>query len=995
MNNKHKLKRIAILGVAAFSALALTSCRHTSYKTIDYDGVYASSNGYSITNGELWEELKWNSYDVLGEKIERAVVEDDIKEAEQAISAIIDGESTLSVQKQKRYLDYYQSLVFSEVYGTTNVDDAKKLTKKEQEDLAQQFVDSMYLDYQVTVDTADLKPATVEASGKTMFEGTKYEETYYLYEYYYKYTLKVAEKIFSYHYLEDYIEDYNDDADDEDDYYFTDEDVIQYQVENYEYESDRRVVFIRFTDQDEINVTLKSFGIKVNGNTMYYIPQHDKTNTEYSTYYDDFDVTDEATADKRINFTQLVGDAGILELYCQLYNYIYSYRDALPTLIDASGNNTLHRRDITAKILSYFLTNDTTVEDIISAWDDADIETITYSQEDLDDIETSFKTYVASTLEVNPDLSEGETRYSLSGYTVGDYYYMAYKVSEDELAEEYKLVDDVEEDTVIPEEKAEYKAELIEEMMWEKLTDSYVSDRITKALADAKIYIYDEDVEIVYSYNVSSYSKTHKNAPKKDTLMTVVYDGKKTNVSIGEVFGELEKSDGVTTAIDLLSKKAIKDTEAYAETKKDIDDYETTLDLLLSYFANGQISDYESSLGKYNFLKLYFHETNVKKIINNYYRVQDATAKILTDYANNTAFYEMVQKYAEDAYNASFTTSATNICIYVDMDEDSLPDLDFDWNTAIPGDPTETYASYAIELMQTFITRMQNADDSFATTLSSMVEEYTSSGRFTNGIDVYDGTNEEYDPTEPETRWAKYKRAGIYVKTYDYSDVSVSTTESSSDSTAATNSAKAKLHELYNTISKYDTYPSEYLYSVDYEGSSAEGWLMTNSLGSSVGYSMLLVTSCTARSSAEFESKDDVNGRYTDIIIEYDDVIKNITNIYNDSDSQASINQIILFIYEYLNYGTSTFFPSSIQSYITDFIMPVYEKYTATATQRELLFAKTLSSSITFANAENDAKLVEVMAINRRQDDNYLTDADEAYLFDNWWNTVLNLGDGE
>ena len=158
---------------------------------------------------------------------------------------------------------------------------------------------------------------------------------------------------------------------------------------------------------------------------------------------------------------------------------------------------------------------------------------------------------------------------------------------------------------------------------------------------------------------------------------------------------------------------------------------------------------------------------------------------------------------------------------------------------------------------------------------------------------------------------------------------------------------------------------------------------------------MLLVTSCTARSSAEFESKDDVNGRYTDIIIEYDDVIKNITNIYNDSDSQASINQIILFIYEYLNYGTSTFFPSSIQSYITDFIMPVYEKYTATATQRELLFAKTLSSSITFANAENDAKLVEVMAINRRQDDNYLTDADEAYLFDNWWNTVLNLGDGE
>jgi hypothetical protein len=36
-----------------------------------------------------------------------------------------------------------------------------------------------------------------------------------------------------------------------------------------------------------------------------------------------------------------------------------------------------------------------------------------------------------------------------------------------------------------------------------------------------------------------------------------------------------------------------------------------------------------------------------------------------------------------------------------------------------------------------------------------------------------------------------------------------------------------------------------------------------------------------------------------------------------------------------------------------------------------------------------------MMSINRRQDDNYLDDADEAYLFDNWWNTVLTLGDGE
>lgn len=995
MINKFRLKTVATLGIGALSVLALASCKHTSYSSIAYDDVYASSGSYSITNGELWEELKWNSYEVLGEKIEYAVLADEVTEAQSAIAAICDDSSDLSVQKQKRYLDYLEQLAMSEVYGVSEIDAAKELTKKEQEDLAQQFVDNMYIDYQVVIDPQDLTPSTVEQNGKTMFADTKYEETYYLYDYYYKYEIKLAEKIFSYNYLEEYIEDYNDDQDDEDDYYFTDADVISYQKENYQYEADRTALYIRFTDEDEIANTLRSFGIKVSDGTMYFIPQADKTNTEYNSYYDDFDVTDQATADRRINFTQVVGDGGVFELYCQMYNYIYSYRDAVPTVVSAAGNDTLHRRDITEKILAYFNNNNVSVEDITAAWDSELIESFTYSQEDLDDIDTTFKQYISSTLQVEPDLADGEYRYSTSGYSIGDYYYMAFKMAEDELADEYVLVDDIENDTEIPEERSEYRAELIEEMMWEKLTDSYVSERISEALDDTKVYIYDEDVEIVYAYNVDSYSKTHKNAPTKDTLMTVVYDGNKTNITIGEVYEKLEAENGVTTAIDLLSEKAIKDTDEYADTKEDIDDYESTLDLLLAYFADGQISDYDASLGKYNFLKLYFHETDVDDIIDNYYRIQAATAKILTDYANNTAFYEMVQSYAKAAYTDSFTASATNIQIYVDMDEDGEADLDFDWSTAIPGDSSSTYADYAIELMQTFITRMENADETFATTLSSMVEEYTSSGRFTNGIDEYDGTNTEYDPTEPETRWAKYKRAGIYVTTTDYADVAISTYESSSDNTVATNSAKAKLHELYNTISLYDTYPSEYLDSADYDGDSAQGWLMTNSLGETMGYSMLLVTSCTVRSSAEFDSKDDVNGRYTNIVIEYDDIVKTIENIYNDSEDEASINQIILFIYEYLNYGTSTFFPSSVQSYITDFIMPVYEKYTGTATQRELLFAKTLSSSISFTDSDNDSRLTEMMAINRRQDDNYLDESDEAYLFDNWWTTVLTLGDGE
>lgn len=994
MINKLRLKKIAIVGIAGFTAISLASCKKTSYKSIAYNDVYATSGKYSITNGELWNELKWSSYNILGEKLERAVIKDYIDETNEALKAINAESTELSVAKQKRYLDYFELLAFTELYNVKDIDGVDDLTAKEASDKAQTFVDSIYVEDQKVVEKDSILPTNLKTKGKKMFEGTRYETTYYMYDFYYRYELKVAEKVYAYYYLEDYIEDHDADQDSEDDYYYTDSTIINFQKNNYEYMADRQAIYIRFTNTDEIDSTFKSFGIKVYNDQYFYIPQNGKTNVEYSTYYDDFEVSNAINSDLCYNLTAIGGDAMALELYCQMYNYIYSYRDALPTVVETT-NTTTNRREITENIVSKFEEDDKSVDEIMATWDEADKESITYTQDDLDDVDSNFKLYISGTLKVNPNIADGEQRYSTSGYNVGDYYYLAFKVSEGTLSEEYKLVDDVDNDTVIPSSKDEYKQVLIEEMMWDEITDSYVSTHLQEALDDAKIYIYDNDIEIVYSYNVSSYSKTHKNAPTKDTLMSVVYKKKKTNITIGEVFNDLERENGVTTSIDLLSKKAIKDTQEYADTKDDIKTYKTTLDLLLAYFAQGQVDSYDASLGKYNFLKLYFHYTDVDDIVNNYYRIQDAQAKILTDYANNQEFYKMLQSYAKSAYEKSFTAGATNILVYVDMDEDGTADTDFDWSTPVPTDPTKTYKDYAVELMQTFITRMTNVDSEKATTLSSMVEEYQKSQKFTNGIDEYTGQTDEYDPTEPETRWAKYKRAGLYVSSTEYSDVKISSTESSTDSSIPYNTLKQRLHELYNVINKYDTFPSDYLDSEKYSGTDADGWLLENSKGESVGYSLLLITSCTVRSSAEFKAIDDVNGRYTNITITYDDVKKNISNIYNDSKEEASIDQITLFVYEYLNYQTSTFFPSTVQTYITDFIMPVYEKYTATATQRELLFKKMLNSTITFAETSNNSRLTEVMNINRRQDDNYLTDTDEAYLFAGWWDKVLSLKEGE
>ena len=55
-------------------------------------------------------------------------------------------------------------------------------------------------------------------------------------------------------------------------------------------------------------------------------------------------------------------------------------------------------------------------------------------------------------------------------------------------------------------------------------------------------------------------------------------------------------------------------------------------------FANNSYSQngYPSTLGKYNFLMLYFHTASIDEIIDNNYRVQSATSKLMTDYSSDT-----------------------------------------------------------------------------------------------------------------------------------------------------------------------------------------------------------------------------------------------------------------------------------------------------------------------------------------------------------------------
>lgn len=978
-----KFKKFTLVVLSVFSVFSLVSCKETKISNIGTDTVYATSKDgkYKVTNGDLWNELKWNATDEISKKINEVVLASYKTEIADAISVFDNKTTTVSIEKQKRYFDFLELSAFTGIYGTDSFDNLKLMLPKVVKVNVEKYIDTAYVDENKTIDSAKLSQDYIEDHAVKKFSGSL-ETTYYLYEYYEDYIDVCAQKALAYDYLEDYIDDYNDDRD-EDNYYYTDEDIIQYHSEHYQYAEDRQAIIIRFTNTDEINSTLKAFGVKVYNDSFYFIPQGTKTDTKYSKYYDDFDVSKAANSEKCFNIMSIGGESAIFDLYVAIYNYIYTYKDALPSQYTDRTNLTINQRKVTEKIVTNYIkgVETTSPEDTVSSteWESYK-DRITYTQEDLNKIDEDFKFYVNKTLNVNPDYTQGESRYSVNGQSYKDHYYLVFKISEKPLRDEYKLLDSID-DTEIPEAKASYKAKLIEEMMWDELTDTYISNAVSEKIAKVTTYIYDENVEIAYSAVNTSYSKTHKNAPKSNTLFSLKYKGKTTHYTINEIFESLVEKSGVTTAIDLLSKQVIKDSEEYKETNKNRSDYKRTIELLLAYFSNNQLSSYPSTLGKYNFLMLYFHDSDIDRIIDNYYRVNEASNKILTDFGSNEKFYTLVETYSSMAYEKKYQASASNLLAYVDMDEDGNADKDFNWDTIVPTSPTKTYKELTIELIQTMVTRMKYASGAELDTLKTMVEEFNSCQKFTNGIENYDPNRDEYDPTEPEKIWAEYKRAGIQLSITDYSDVTNSTSENLSNESACPTEIKGRIRDLYKEISIYDTYPNEYVDSDFYTADNAQGWKTTE------GYSMLVLSSITKRSSAKFEKKDDVNGIYTNIAIMNGDDKIIIENIYNDNDT-ATKNQIKLYVYEYLKYQESSMFPTNVQTYINDFVAPVYTKYTDSSTQRELLFIKQLDSKINFTNSQDEARLNKIIEINHRISDEYLDSSDDAFSFAGWWEAI-------
>lgn len=996
------LKSLSLLSLGALMTFSLASCKGAvdPYDGIDKDATYATlGDNFSVTNQDVFEELLYGSDTYVARRVQEALVNSYMTEIKEVIET--------KYGASDNYVTYMQNVQEYFLCDAFSVDDLEAYLDIESES-------TKYVSKFTYIDTVFLKGIELSSSEfdelcdtdklpTTDFNTLTEAQQKVLQQYYFNY----AEKLFGLNALEEEITEFYEDEDNDGTDYYTDEELVTLWETEYLYNQYLYALNIRFISEDELNETLKTFGIKAYKKQLYFLKQEgvmkdgeyvDLTNQEYSEWYDDFDFTAITNTSNKIALTD---DAMVLELYVAIYNYIYTYREQLPMEDNVAAvfnaNNTNNRRDVTEAIIagsgvtveSYFEKLKTT--SAFTTDRESSENYFAYNGEKMELISANLKTKLYETYSTE----DGEQRYDYEGTSYGSYYYLTYKISEAEELTDDNLVYDEDDNSIDREAYEGIVNKLIELKKDEDLTDTYIASALEDALEnDAKVLVYDDIMEIVYSASTSGsfYSTTRKKSPENGVLASIEYNDVTTYIYASEVWEALEPDTGMTSAIDLLSTQVIKTTDAYkAITEDEKSEYYDAITNLLTSFANGGLesSGYAADLGKYNFLMLYFHTADINEIVENYFMVNEASATLINNY-NSDSLVNLMQTYTKTSYESYFSISASNLLIYVDFDEDSTPDEDFDWDTTIPGDSETTYAELANELMTFIINITENSSDTHATVLADIVEDFNASSRFTNGHDT-EKVDDEYDPTETDSYYAKYRRAGLSIKIDEYSSVT--------NSTAITSipiELKERLIELYSEVIIGDNVPSEYL--------DAESYKSGDGFSNKYGYNMLLVTGATTKVSAEFTSDDDKNGIYTELVYKYGDEFYKVADLYSDTET-LSANQIKGYLLEYVQDGTTNTIPSSVLSAITSYLTPVYTRYTDSGTQRAVLLAwlnKTANATVTFTeNSVSTAsleRLNEIFEINRRSADDYNVESIEGVTnpgydasinqYPGWWDAI-------
>ena len=1052
-NTKKYSRKLLTATMASVLMISLSSCSasNNSLKADLYNENYASAGDASITKGELWEELKWSSKDVLDTQITNVVLNNYINKITKVVNtdsftSLTDSDKELLNLKdkneedfiklkntyEKRLVDYVMQDIYSFNYNNSNYYSNLEGLGKESAGFNEiKYLDTIYSNYFISPITkeklAEIRNNIIDADTEEKKDTASKELLVVAKQVSEKYYPLYAKELLAIDKITQEADEQDEKAKEDDSLnnYFSATDFSSKFKKLYTNDYDLGLILIHFDSTSEYEDTLRAFGLKFYNKKLYYIGQtketQDMTYEEYREYYNDFSNSDLTRSEDVINLTDNVDEGTILELYIQIYNYVYG-EYVTKTALDTTVSNGVNKstkieelRQVTLNILEQEVNYDNVQETLINGSKDE----VVFNTDYINGISSSIATYLYETLDVKS--------YTTSSQSASSGCYIAYKFldnHQDESTNEHAKWYDSDKsstdiyDYISEEGNEALYTELRQKLIIDKLSDTNISSYLTTETNDVKVKIYNEALEIAYSVSNTDYSKAIGSAKNDNVLATIEYDGKTYDLNIVAdsedqdtlyipgtenpvgAFDKLEQANGSTTAIDLLTKKMIKKTKAYEETgtEENVKNYKDYIQYILYAFANNGYSSsgYPSTIGKYNFLMLYFHDASIDNIVNDYYRVQYASAKLLTDYSNDNLI-DFFKQYTDEAYDKYFSLSATRLVVYYDGNDDGEPDDVDTWaskSVEFEGEYT-LMSTVARKLVYEIYNKISASNSAHADKLSSLVSE------------INDSAKAEFNDNliAPENTWAKYKKLGLNVKTED-----ITATNSSTDIDWK---IKERLYK-YATDESYQYYingkaPSVYMETLESDDVRSQEKIIE----STDGYNLLLVTEGSSPSSAKWTKDDNENKLEENIIIKYNEKYYKINDVYNDED-KLNNNQIKLYVLDYMSNNASTLSPSSTSQALSSFLSPVLTRFTSSETQRIVLLSfmkgflvnnegkteyndKKLYDIVSFSNESyngSNGVFANLIQINQNSADNYsyyyneLDKSNTVNSYTDWWSEL-------
>lgn len=930
--NKKILRRSWVFVLLTILTLTLVACKNKkSYIPFGSltDKVYASADGFEITEKELYEEMRFSGTQTLTKMLHEVLYKDELTK----------------VSDKETYKDDYLYYVNKAIFGQTDIKTLKEIPKDTLNKSVASYVDAMSL-LGLSITVADI-------DSENFADHTDKVLDYYKFD--------VAKRVYAREKLEDEVVDT-----DSTNFIDRDVDIANYFESNVRNQYPISYISVRFSNSYESEATLRKHSIKAHVGKWYVIPDprvdvvngyaltvleklklEEKNGTgelsesEYQSYYNDYKVNPERPILEGPDTALTVDEA--LNMVLVIYNETYPYKEQ----IDASLFPTLQS----------LLDNHTYVNN----GEEKGLFTLKYDDFKVSSSNqlSSVRNYLYNTLTTDED----GIRFTAQPRSFGSYYYILFKLADHneeilaQLNNEDQLKVYEEDGNTLTVHAEEYYNKLKES----KLTDSYVNTLATDRLNEATVSFYDEDLHLLL--------KNDKFKMAKKSSKDVVVKINDVEIKVDDFYQKLEEQLGVSTAMDLAVSKALLESDYRNRiTDKKIDEYRTNIENMIRNFSNDAFknSGFPKEMGRAKFLKIAFRADSINEAIENIYIKTDVEDYYLEDfeahYGNDV--YEKLALYANRLRSQYFSLSQSHFLIHIDMDEDEKPDKPSEFFETLSEEKRASYRSKVTEFMQVVHDEASQYSN-IADGLRAIAEDFKKSSKIKP---VNCGTLE--GKNNPSCKWADFKKEGFQVLF-----------ESMSPTTNQTNypDKQSKLDDrFYSRIQDiYAEVKAEY-YDIDKTFPTGKldtrPSLYENLLETDFGWHLILITGGSVANSAKFTYDEDVKYREDDEYKIYEHIVLKdkdgndlpALDAYSDTDA-ITANQVKIYIYQSNTEEGTITLPSNVKQALESYLSPILTKYKNNYSKLHLLNKYLLSHNFKFMTNDNKARFENLVSANENQ----------------------------